>query len=60
MSTENNFERLKSGLDAHDQGQILRFWAELSAEQQSGLVAQAAELDLEQIDGWLKPGMQRR
>jgi UDP-N-acetylglucosamine/UDP-N-acetylgalactosamine diphosphorylase len=51
---ELSFEKAKKLLQNHNQQHLLRFWEQLSAQQQQGLLAQIAGLNLPQIDNWVR------
>ncbi len=48
-----SFEKAKKLLQNHKQQHLLRFWEQLDAQQQQGLLAQIAGLDLPQIEKWI-------
>ncbi len=51
--TEISFAKAKKLLQNHRQVLLLRFWDQLDARQQQGLLAQITQLDLLQIDTWI-------
>ncbi len=46
-------ENIKKLLRKHNQGHLLAFWGQLDAAQRQNLLAQIAELDFSEIDGWV-------
>lgn len=50
---EGSVESMKRELEKHNQGHILAFWDELSADQKEALATQIGELDLKKIDEWV-------
>lgn len=50
MINQDQFEALRSQLEAHQQAHVLRFWDQLSESQQAAFAAQLSELDFAELD----------
>jgi UDP-N-acetylglucosamine/UDP-N-acetylgalactosamine diphosphorylase len=53
MTSERSIQVIQQKLQLHGQDHILRFWSQLSYEQQARLLQQVEGLDLSQIDRWI-------
>ncbi len=54
MASDAEFEKTRKGLESHGQAHLLRFWDDLDAGAQAGLLGQIRDLDLDRVAEWVE------